>query len=542
VSDDPTRLHYEVSGPGGNVFYRWSEDDWDAANRLTDSAFTTDMPGGFGTFNGSLLRDLPVRADEGLFNTLTAYGPGGQVAWQGRITQLPRQTGGGRTLQPQAVGWSAHLQDRQDFVEVYIDRNPGSWGEMIIERRAALAIAGYHTEGLSASSTTDGLAWDADPAVPYGSVVELWYRAPAGTLIAKLFWTYQRLGVWTGMEVPTVYFSSDGLGITYFEAFPGGTSGVAPVSPSSGRWVMLRAANTSGAPIATGAGAKQLFSRHALVGSHGLDTHSGPFVYAHDVVDDVVSRMCPKLSATLGSSIATSTTGVELSHLVFDTPTHAADVIATVNAPHGYDWAVWEPAAGQILPTFYFRPQRSGTAWRTSIREGAQMNFEGDSAEQLINGVVVSYNGLDGLPRLAGPTATGIAYDVQSSFLWDSSVGNPVNQHGLTRLHVLNASVALKDDVAVAIGQVYLRDSNAATRRGDITLPSTVRDASGAVHPSWAVRAGDTIEVTDLPDTLARRIVTTSYNHQARSLTASIDQTPARLSTLLARLGWNTGN
>jgi hypothetical protein len=62
--------------------------------------------------------------------------------------------------------------------------------------------------------------------------------------------------------------------------------------------------------------------------------------------------------------------------------------------------------------------------------------------------------------------------------------------------------------------------------------------------PVWRVRAGDWIRLTDLNGenaTVQRKIISTSYSHSSRSITCELDNTPAKLSAIMERVGIQAG-
>jgi hypothetical protein len=177
------------------------------------------------------------------------------------------------------------------------------------------------------------------------------------------------------------------------------------------------------------------------------------------------------------------------------------------------------------------------------LGDGAHMDADGLTGEQVINGVAVSYTDALGVQKTVGPT--GGSFDDTSAALLDSSEANPVNSHGIpAKWDTLSLSFPTTLAGATQIGVVYLAERSLATRRGSLTLTGLVQHPTEGKVPVWRVRAGDWVRVTDLNGenaTVQRKIISTSYSHQSRSITLELDNTPAKLSAILERVGIATG-
>src|SRR3954471_3580740 len=127
MGDD--RLALSVTHPDGRVT-RWGPDESNPTEIPGDLTFSTQIPGGFKDLSCSLLRRIDIDyPDLGLFDSVRVYGPGNRTIWEGRMAQFPRSHGDGFSITPGAVGWSAHLSDDPTFTEVYVDRDPASFGD-----------------------------------------------------------------------------------------------------------------------------------------------------------------------------------------------------------------------------------------------------------------------------------------------------------------------------------------------------------------------------------------------------------------------------
>lgn len=524
-----SRLAITVTSAGGTAT-RWGMDEVDSGAIPNDLEFGTSTPGGFKVASCSLLRDLNPRPDEGLFDTVRIYGAGNRTAWEGRIAQLPRQTGP-KSLTPQAIGWGAHLEDNATFMEVYVNRDIGQWQDPPLARRADLAINNYSQGAVAASATDGGMIWTptAGQALAFGEKTELMFVAPPGVTLAKFQYLGTETGTWTNFESPTLYVAGNVTLAGTASAALTLDSTKRSVTITPGRYAMLRTATTAG--VTPGTGMSRAYSRLALYGNHGLTlrtTASGEpdGVYASDVVADVVHRAAPLLSYTTGTNGTIQPTTFAIPHLSIDTPSTAAEVIGRANAYHSWDWLVWEDK------TFYYQGAGTGVEWQARIGDGASLSLEGDTGEQIINGVVVSYQD-NGTQKYAGPTGSGL--DVTSASLADSDVDNPATTHGLKKWAVLPISVPTTDAGAVELGALHLAERNLASRRGQMTVRGQVRHPKEGMVPVWRMRAGDTIKLTDRPGDPARRIIETSYSHANYALTATLDSTAHKLDALIER-------
>ena len=191
----PLRLHASILTPQGNV-YRWGQDEPLARNVLAPPNFSTTLPGGFEQCNVTLGRkpgqDYPDLAE---FSQLSILGASARVAWQGRLESAPEQSGADLHIAPGAVGMQAHLDDRKDCREIYIDCNLSNWIAASASRKIELLRGNIDIEDASVSPGADGLpALVAQLSGPWSRerVSEGWYDSigiPIGHLIFR--WSLQ---------------------------------------------------------------------------------------------------------------------------------------------------------------------------------------------------------------------------------------------------------------------------------------------------------------------------------------------------------------
>lgn len=552
------RLAISVTHADGRVT-RWGYDEVDGKNIPNDLTFSTAIPGGFKDASCSLLRRLDQdQPDQDLFDTITVHGPGGRVAWEGRMTQFPRSHGDAFRVSPGAVGWAAHLRDDPTFREIYIDQDITRWTPPSAARRLAMASLGVrYTEATVVNDTTNAL-----PAIveinefpsPGTQISEMIYDAGPGLEIAKIRYAFNSAN---GLDHTNANWTW-GLGTYTSDALTSltGSSGdLASAASGSGFFTPATPGRVGHSFLQWGiaaAGTGQRFELHwqaiVVYGNHGLtlqESGGGSSLpggyYASDVIADIVSRAAPLLTYTAGNGGSIQPTSFAIPHIVYRDPVTAEFAISDVNKYHLYDWGVHENRE-----FFYRQPDPNRLCWEARLGDGAQMDADGLTAEQVINGVVVTYQDVAGVTKTVGPPSgpTG-TFDGTDSALQDSSSSNPVNSHGIpAKPDNLSLSFPTTEAGAIQIGAAYLAERSLATRRGNLTLTGLVQHPTEGKVPVWRVRAGDWIKITDLNGenaTVPRKIIETSYSHSGRSISLSLDNTVAKLDAILARVGVHTG-
>jgi hypothetical protein len=531
------RLSLSVTHADGRIT-RWGPDEVDAGAIPSDLQFSTAMPGGFRDLSCSLLRRIDLDyPDQALFDNVRAYGPGNQTAWDGRFTQFPRSHGQGFSVTPGAVGWSAHLKDDPSFSEVYMDRDLGRFRGAGLTRRYALAAANFGAGYFSnASIPQPTLIVGFTGAWASNIISEAYYEAPAGLDVARIIFNWQ-----TNTPIGSTATFSFSASSTEDEAtFPeasadqltGSGSGTLDSSPATPRREMMLSLSFSGAGGVASTNYEIALTSLRVIGNHGLTiqgTSPDNGFYASDMLQDIISRAAPMLSTA-----GIETTDFVIQHAVFPDPITAEDALTLINSYHLYEWGVYDDRV------FFFRPpDLDRLVWEARLDKGAFLDLEGDTAEQVYNGVYVSYQDAAGQRRTIGPT--GALADATSTLLEDTSETNPVNAHGIPRRWAkLDISQTTTEAGAEQLGYVWLREHSLPQRRGNLTVTGSITHPTEGEVPTWRPRAGDSVKITDggVSDT-PRRIISTSYNHGTRSISLALDNTSLKLDAILERMGVN---
>jgi hypothetical protein len=98
-------------------------------------------------------------------------------------------------------------------------------------------------------------------------------------------------------------------------------------------------------------------------------------------------------------------------------------------------------------------------------------------------------------------------------------------------------AVGTDDGAAAAqIGRIALAEFNLPKAPGTITVTGHIKDRAGHWQQGWRVRAGDTVAITDHPNDRPRLVTETTWDHDSKTLTISVEGPAHRLDAVLDRI------
>jgi hypothetical protein len=543
AADD--RLVMSVTTNEGNII-RWGGDEPNSEMIPMDLTFGTSMPGGYKDLRCSLLRRFD--SAERLFNRVRVYGPGNRTAWDGRLVQFPRED---LNLSPGAVGHAAHLRDDIGLSEVFISRDLGMFQQAGPTRRlAALASQDFQDFRDQPEPSTGISSLNLGLIGPWSRMTACeayMYSSDGGKLSRLIFdWSTSASTVnaaaanWHG-----VIYSTDRAQTTFTTQldFQGtAQSGTADYDiglPGAQGFLVQWYFDTSGGGNQTN---YDLHIRNVrIIGAHGITLRGvapDQGFYGHDLVQNIVSRWAPLLSAVVEAGGIEANTSFVVPHATFLEPTTAEDAVMMINGYFLYEWGVYDS-----MRFFWRAPDPSRLVWTARKDMGASVTEEGPTGDAWFNGVLVQYTDHTGQRRMAGPPAAywegGRARcDVTNALLVDTSTDNPVNAAGIPRRWgALNVTSTTTDSGAVQLGYVWLRERSIPQRRGTITVQGSVLHPVEGPVPVWRVKSGDGIVVGEQLSDSPRRIIETRYSHADNSLVATVGNPDYKIDAILERLG-----
>lgn len=494
----PAEINAEVTLPSGDRI-RWDAAAPDIKKRPLDISFDTESGRGFSTASVRLDRPTEREYPElGLLNELTLTSATGQTVYQGRAQGIPVSD----DFSFDCDGWASHGEQRA-ITDLIIDRELGAWGGISSQLlNSWQRTSGFIVERDYTVTTDKGeivFNGNSGGSIPSGSRVATAYRAPAGCFISAMNYKGSQANTTnaTALRVGETSGDMTSLAVTDLTLDEANRT-VAMTSSATNILVLVQQASATHTP------STQL-NRRIAVGVHGrtgiaygtrTDGLSG--FTASDAIKYLASRWCPKWKLD-----GVQNTDYLIPHAVWREPTSPLDAIRQLNGYHLWKLGVWEDRR------LVFEPYDLSVAdWQVANGvDGVRVEYQGDTTENLYNGVSVSFTDFQGVQQRVTPADTDELRD-RSEFI----AANQWNDEAWLSIDV---SWPTTRDGAVQIGAIALANANQARRPSTITVPMHIRDMNGHWWPSSYVRADQTILVTNQGTPVPRTITRTSWsNHQ----------------------------
>lgn len=537
---------------------RWAGDEPDVAGIPRDIEIATGAPGGFQTGGCSLARD-PRRSwpDLDLLDDIVIQGrvrPLGRSAFEGQTDAFPASLADAFSIGTQAIGYQALLEENESWRHIYVDRDQSRWGSTSLDRKRDLNTINYKGgDGAGSTSVTAGRPAIEDLVeAPFaaGAATEAVYDGGWLGALGSIYYEWEKANVdhtSTSWEWRVAAYTSDRLDSGDLVAQ---TANLRAAGPGSGTLAVGGRARFAALRLAfdgalAGSGQHRVWwGPVAVYGDNGIPTRgiSGepPGVSGHDALAHMLQTGAPDLNYRVGYDGTIWPADFILRQLAFTDPGKVVDGIQHLNAYYLRNWAVWERRSFWWTP---WSPDR--LTWRARIQGGAQWTPTGADAERLANGVVVTYTGVDGVRRTAGPP--GSNSDDESDFLYDGRQENRATARHRRRWPKLEVGFPLTGGPAgsaIQLGYVWLQEQMRPQRSGTLVVrplgqghvPQIEHPIAGPM-PVWAARAGDYVELVDYPDPEPFRVIDSRYTHESKTLTLSLDNSSAKISAILERLG-----
>ncbi|MFE7868852.1 hypothetical protein ACFUYE_00670 [Micromonospora humida] len=506
-------------------------------------------PGGYASCQIALDRPLTLQPDEVAYygNLLVHDGRHGGIVWDGRLEDPGRSAGAqGQVWDLAAVGGQAHTRDRTVPL-IYVDQplsnldrvdnaTPGAYDSvgtdpastssqeqslilqfpegitLVTNSRVVMRYVGIQRSGQKVARV-DHASWDAgrtDSAFQVEVVARTDGSLASGEVARSDNWN--TAGGGSSPRRIVTHFNSGRNTIEWRAIY----TGVGGKVGNDAHWASFNGLIVL-ATRWTAAGAEQLTAA----------TYGNNFVYAHEVVADLLGRL---LTSFDGAAARIDTTTHPIDQLAYPDgvdPARVLDDLLSMEA--GYTWRAWERnAAGRYRFEWVALP--------TTVRYEADVTDGYDStgsADGLYNRVTVRWRDSKGKPRTTTRTATVPALD---------NATPPLIRQGAIDL---GADVGSTADAQRA-GDQWLADRRWAPNGGRLRIARPILDLETGrmVHP-WEIRPGlirvrGVLPRTDALNAASRdgvtifRIVASEYRVSDGAATLELDSYAPSTSRMLA--------
>lgn len=529
---------------------RWGGDEPDVAGIPQGIEIATTSPGGFQSCSLSLARD-PRRdwPDLDLIDHIELHGrvrPLGRLAFEGQMDAFPGEIGDSFSIGVNAIGYQKLLEEDESWRQVYVDRDISHWGPPVLGRRRHMNGVNVVLDvDYTAQADGGGITFSGTTgkSVPASSSAELWYRMPPGQAIGAVDYRGTQRNA-TNVAAPNLVTTSDDANGAWSSTPLTLDDTLRSLTLVDRYRFGLMAAGASATHTPTAQFLRTL-THVAVYGDTGVPLQpTAPGeprgVFGHDALAHMLQTGAPDLNYRVGFDGTIWPAEFVVPQLAFLESGKVGDAVAKLNAYFLRRWEVWEGRSFWWVP---WSPDQ--LTWIARIAGGAHWTPAGADAATLSNGVVVSYTGPGGIQRTAGPPGSGC--DDESPLLYDARQANQYtarNRRKWTRLDVGFPLTSGATGSAVQLGFVWLQEQLRPQRSGTLVvrpngpghIPQLEHPTAGPL-PIWACRSGDYVRLPDYPGDEPFRVIDSKYSHDSKALTLSLDNSNARVSAILERLG-----
>lgn len=514
---------------------------YDFTNQAENITFSSADPGGYemASFDletpqaNVLLPGMPVRLYDGL-----------QCIWHGRISEPGKnikhgwgQTRrvGSATTRVSCEGSGAILKDNA-FSMIYIDRDLTRWQEWSIDREYLFGVTQGHNVSqfswqIGAASTTTGepgfIISGTGVLLAVSPIIEIWYDAGPQNIIGVI-----RLGHLANQNLsPTdpnnfigVFVAPDLVASSsQLVQIPANSTNYTFYPTIACRYGAFQLSYELGAGSAGGSGVTYGWELSGVfvLGNHGLgliSTSGNPDTYGYYVSQIAADAAYRAMQASARMHIGQIDTlsNYVLQHYVQYTAVTHDQVMQDMAQLGPAHYGVWESSSSfDDTPEFLFVAYHQTPDFYTSLADCNEVDVSIRLANLYTTATVTFQD------------AAGTEYEVSVS-LPDALL----SQVGIQRTTVLDlgtsSTAAAETFASFALQTLYAQARSA----GSVTLPKRVRDAAGALMPSYRLKAGlHRLRINDLPSTLSE---ITSFDNDSFRISrqeSNIDTTSGEITT-----------
>lgn len=516
----------------------------DVTDRCANLRYSSRLPGGYADCSFTL--DMALRDTLQFLYTLAYVRVDfrGQLAWEGRVEELPRGFTGDAGLPVTALGKGAVLRS-QKVPAVFVDSGYSGWvtGEVLGTDAPLPPTFQENLGGLLTGQGTIGV-WHVLPNGQTSVTNEsIWsyFAAPPGTLIRRIDVTRIGNGSPGGNVISSLHCASDPDLASYEDVYSGvtwsGSTNYSRTLTTPRRYLRLDSLVVTGYLAGAGTGEGDSFGLTNLLYTTELDADGGvldvtgvtPFNVIRSILANYTGGVLQSSPEAMYDGLLLPNfvpgAGLDAQYLLtslsFPAPTTPEDMITEVNKLVGWEWGVFENGL------MYYGPMHlittvppSGTfgglgvygypPWWIDCRagDGHDVNLTA-SLTDTFNAVQVAYKDESGIQQLLLVT--------------DYTNGaNPLNNRdgSLPPRETRTGTVTIPDGSsaadAAAAGDAFLADASRAQVKGDVTwntflVPKVEVGASGRgnldtgafspeyvltplIRPGWWVQVPDALQ------------------------------------------------